>query len=51
MPVYLRLFYLKKLNEQHKREKQEYDKAKKGSSSSSKSIKRPSFSKPSAPRK
>ena len=51
MPVYLRLFYLKKLNEQHKREKQEFDKAKKGGGSSSTSIKRPTFSKPSATRK
>jgi len=44
MPVYLRLFYLRKLNDQHKTEREEMDKAKKGSSSNT-SIKRPSFSK------
>tara|TARA_R100000152_G_C6769669_1_gene195590 strand:- start:923 stop:1063 length:141 start_codon:yes stop_codon:yes gene_type:complete len=45
MPVYLRLFYYKKLVDAKKQEKDEYEKAKKGGSS--KSIKRPTFNKPS----
>tara|TARA_R110001592_G_scaffold51696_3_gene158824 strand:- start:4053 stop:4199 length:147 start_codon:yes stop_codon:yes gene_type:complete len=45
MPVYLRIFYYKKLVEAKQTEQDAYDKAsKKGSSA--KDIKRPSFSKP-----
>ena len=46
MPVYLRIFYYKKLVEAKKAEQDAYNKAnKKGTSASN--IKRPSFNKPS----
>tara|TARA_R100000734_G_C3312370_1_gene103387 strand:+ start:750 stop:896 length:147 start_codon:yes stop_codon:yes gene_type:complete len=48
MPVYLRLFYLRQLNEQHKKEREEMDKAKRGSKS--RTIKRPTFS-PKSPKR
>ena len=45
MPVYLRIFYYKKLNEQHKKENAEMEKSKKGGGSSPKGINIPSFAK------
>ena len=46
MPVYLRLFYYKKLIKTREQENEQYEKAKKGSTS--KGIKRPTFNKPSS---
>jgi len=45
MPVYLRIFYYRKLNEQHKKENEQMEKANKGKGSSSIS-RPPSYSKP-----
>jgi len=45
MPVYLRVFYFKKLNEQHKKENEAAEKAQKGKGSSPKGINIPSFAK------
>tara|TARA_R100001198_G_C5200281_1_gene189548 strand:- start:519 stop:668 length:150 start_codon:yes stop_codon:yes gene_type:complete len=45
MPVYLRVFYFKKLNEQHKKENEAAEKARKGKGSSPKGINIPSFAK------
>ena len=47
MPVYLRLFYYKKLVNTKAKEHEEYEKAKKGGGRSN-SIKRPTFNKPSS---
>jgi hypothetical protein len=44
MPVYLRIFYYKKLNEQHKKENEQMKKAQ-GKGSSPKGINIPSFAK------
>jgi hypothetical protein len=46
MPVYLRLFYYKKLVKTRKEENEQMEKAKKGNTS--KGIKRPTFNKPSS---
>ena len=46
MPVYLRIFYFKKLVKAKEAEKDAYAKAKRGGTSS-KDIKRPTFNKPS----
>jgi len=45
MPVYLRIFYFKKLNAQHKKEHEQMEKAQKGKGSSPKGINIPSFAK------
>jgi len=47
MPVYLRIFYFKKLNEQHKKENEAAEKAQKGKGQSPKGINIPSFAKQS----
>jgi hypothetical protein len=44
MPVYLRIFYYRELNEQHKKENAEMEKARKGKGSG-KGINIPSFAK------
>ena len=51
MPVYLRIVYYKKLDEQHKKENEEMEKAKKGGGrTSKKGVNIPSFAKsPSKP--
>jgi len=47
MPVYLRIFYYKKLNQQHQKEHDDMEKSQKGQSTShDKGINIPSFAKP-----
>jgi len=45
MPVYLRIFYYRELNAQHKKENEQMEKANKGGSSSPKGINIPTFAK------